>query len=327
MNGYNCTINDIDAKISELMDMRFKCLKAESVQGKASSSLLNILKNAKNNNFYSSDNSNIRIACQGVNGAFSSMACDKLFPKAKSIMFCKDFDSVFDAVENGSVDAGVIPIENSTSGSVIGVYNLMRKHHFFISRAVLFDIRHCLLAKNNVDIYKITDIYSHEQALSQCGDFLAQYPHINIHPYSNTAAAARMVAESDDNIAAIASEKCADLYGLNILEKDIQNTATNRTVFVCITKRMYIDKKADRISVCLTLPHKMGSLSELLNMFYIAKLNLLKIESRPLPDKDFEFLFYFDFAGNIEDEKTVSLLLYLNDTLEYFEFLGNYYCE
>lgn len=265
-----------------------------------------------------------RVACQGVEGSFSHQAADQFFANP-DIQFFEQFEDVFRAVEAGEVEYGILPIENSTAGSVIPVYDLMRKHNFYIIKDTKVLVRHNLLTAMECSMEDITDVYSHPQALSQCQELLEQYPGIRVHEYSNTAAAAKFVAkERNTRIAAIASAKCAELYNLHLLQKDIQDVSGNATRFICISKTPGFSEHANRISLCLTVPHKPGSLYHLLHKFALNHLNLCKLESRPYPKKKFEYLFYLDVEGRCDDFQVRWLLNDLNNQLGYFKFLGSY---
>lgn len=266
------------------------------------------------------------VACQGVEGSYSSIAADKLFEIA-DITFFRNFESVFQAVEKGLCDYGVLPIENSAVGSVNAVYDLMKKHRFYIVRSIKLKVCHHLLAKKGVALSDIREVYSHEQAIGQCSAYLQKLPSsVKITACPNTAVAAEMVANSDRNdVACISSRNCAELYGLGILESNIQDNDSNYTRFICISKTLEVFAPANRISIMMTLPHESGSLNRVLNKFSTLGLNLTKLESRPLPGTDFEFMFYFDFEGQIENSDTLSLIAELDQGTEQFTFLGSYY--
>lgn len=265
------------------------------------------------------------VACQGAEGAYSNLAADKMFEIA-DIMYFKDFDGVFNAVEKGLCAYGVLPIENSTAGSVNTVYDAMRKHRFYIVRAVRLHIRHALLAKKGTASSKITKIYSHEQALAQCSEFLKNnFPNAQLIDCENTAVAARTVMQNnDESCACIASPECAALYGLAALQTDIQDNDNNYTRFICISKKLNVYKGAEKISVMTSLSHEPGSLNRALNRFAALGLNLTKLESRPLPKSLFEFMFYFDFIADISDEKVINLIAQLQNESSNFVFLGSY---
>ena len=271
---------------------------------------------------FSSDS--VRIACFGAAGAYAHQAAKKVFPYAEP-KFYSPFKEVFKAIQNGEADFGVIPIENSSAGSVTAVYDLMLKYRFHIAAAADIPVNHCIAAKKGTLPENIKTIYSHEQALSQCSDFLNSRPAIEAKEYVSTAQAAKMVSESDDcSIAAICSEEAAETYGLDILLRGFQNNPNNCTRFIVISKKIYIEPDADKISLCFALPHVTGSLYSTLCRFAAHGLNLTKIESRPIYGKSFEYLFYLDFAGSISNKETINLLCALSDELVEFSFLGNY---
>lgn len=264
------------------------------------------------------------VACQGVEGAYSQMACDKIFNHA-DIMYFQRWDDVFQAVEKGLCQYGVLPIENSSYGSVGRVYDLMKKHSFYIARGVKLRICHTLLANQNTEIGKIKEVYSHEQAIGQCSEFLREHPEIKVNVCENTAAAAKLVAQSGRaDVAAISSKNCAELYGLRVLSESIQNSDNNYTRFICISRKLEIYPGASKLSVMMTLPHRPGSLSSMLSRFSMMGLNLTKLESRPIAGKDFEFMFYFDLEASVRSQAVMRLLDELSAGPDTFVFLGNY---
>ena len=264
------------------------------------------------------------VACQGVEGAYSQLACDKLFSIA-NIMYFKSFEGVFNAVEKGLCPFGILPIENSSYGSVKEVYDLMRHYNFHIVRSIKVNIHHCLMGKSGTKLSDIKEIYSHEQAIGQCSQFLKERPDIKITVCENTAMAAKLVASSDrSDIAAISSHNCAALYGLSIISKEIQNSDNNYTRFICIAKDLIIYPGADRISLMLSVPHEAGALYSVISKFSSLGLNLTKLESRPIPGSDFEFMFYFDFEASVVRDEVVQLLSELSLESELFVFLGSY---
>jgi len=264
------------------------------------------------------------IACQGVKGAYSQVATNILFEEPE-IMYMRTFDGVCRAVDAGLCQYGVLPIENSNSGSITDVYDLAKKYNFFIVRAVKISIRHMLLGNEKIALDDIAEIYTHEQAAKQCSALIEKLPEAKLHMCENTAKAAQLVAESGrSDIVAIASENCAELYGLTIIEEDIQNNSNNYTRFICISKKCEIYGNPDKISLMLTVEHKSGTLFEVIKQFADLELNLVKLESRPLPDTNFDFMFYFDVQANIDDCKVHELLTRLNMCTKSLVFLGNY---
>jgi len=264
------------------------------------------------------------VACQGVEGANSQIACEKIF-KNPFIMYFKTFESVFTAIEQGLCQYGILPIENSTAGSVKKVYDLMIHHNFSIVRTFRLKIDHNLLAKKGAKLENIKEIYSHEQAIGQCGAFLEKLTGVKVIAVENTAVAAQMVAQSDrTDIAAISSRSCAELYGLQNLAPSIQDKDNNRTRFICISKNLEIYPGADKTSIMMVLPHRPGSLYRVLARLYVLGINVTKLESRPIPNRDFEFMFYFDLDTSIYSEEFVQLMCELDDLCEEFKYLGSY---
>jgi len=264
------------------------------------------------------------VACQGVEGAYSQKACDKLF-SIPSIMYFRSFEGVFSAVESGLCQFGILPIENSSYGSVTRVYDLMREHNFHIVKSIKLRVSHALLAKKGVKLSDIREVCSHEQAIGQCGGFLRMHPEIKVTMFENTAAAAKYAAESERNdIAAICSADCAELYGMSVISHGIQDTDNNYTRFICIAKDLTIYSGADRISLMLSVPHRPGALYSLMSKFSALGLNMTKLESRPIPGSDFEFMFYFDFEASLINGDVVKLLGELSESSEVFVFLGSY---
>lgn len=264
------------------------------------------------------------VACQGVSGAYSHAAAERFF-KMADISYFSSFANVFQAIESGMCEYGVLPIENSTAGSVGEVYELMLKHNFYIVRSCRLKISHSLLAKPGTVFEDITDVFSHEQAIHQSSDFFSENPGINAHVRKNTAIAAKEVKESSDrNIAAIASEMCGDIYGLVPVKSNIQNQDNNYTRFICIAKKPEIYPGANKTAVMAVLPHKEGSLYNMLSRFTAYGANLTKIESIPLPEREFEFMFYFDFECSVYSEDFYTLICELSNTSKQFKYLGSY---
>lgn len=266
----------------------------------------------------------VRVCCQGVPGAFSQRACQAVFEHPQT-QFVPEFEDVFQAVSSGECEFGILPIENSSAGSVTAVYDLMKRHQFYIARSVRVKVEHNLLVKPGTALEEITDLYSHEQAISQCSQFLRSHPGIAVHPYSNTAKSAQLVAQdANPGTAAISSRECAQLYGLTVLESGIQNSRQNYTRFICITKEPIVYEKADKVSVMLSIPHRSGSLYRVLSRFSYGGINLTKLESRPIPDTDFEFMFYFDLQCPQDPSLLAGILQDLQEELDTFAFLGAY---
>ena len=263
------------------------------------------------------------VACQGVEGAYSQLACEKLF-RLPNIFYFNSFDAVFSAIEKGLCRYGIIPLENSTAGSVNKVYDLMMRHNFRIVRSVRLKVDHNLLVKPGTKLEDIQEIYSHEQAINQCARYLQKFSGVKIIPCENTAMAAKYVSEAGGGAAALSSRSCAKLYGLACLEESVQDQGNNYTRFICISKDLEIYPGADRTSLMLVLPHTPGSLYKVLSRFYALGINLNKLESRPLPERDFEFMFYFDLDTPVYSPQFIQLMGELQNICEEFNYLGSY---
>ena len=264
------------------------------------------------------------VACQGVEGAYSQQACDKLF-KMPKIMYMKNFNGVFAAINQGLCQYGILPLENSTAGSVNQVYDLMMKYNFHIIKSVKLKIDHSLLAKKGTDKQEIKEIFSHEQAIMQCQDYLKNFPLAKITICENTAEAAKMVAESErTDVAALASYTCGQLYGLNCIEEDVQDNGNNYTRFICISKNMEIYPGSNKTSLMLVVGHRPGSLYNVLARFNALGINIFKLESRPIPERDFDFMFYFDIEAEVYSEEFLRLMNQIQELSQEFKYLGSY---
>lgn len=263
-----------------------------------------------------------KVGCQGTIGANSETATHQFFPDVP-VQFYPTFAHVFEAVESGELEYGVLPIYNSTSGTVTQTVDLMGKYNFFITAQNRVEVNHCLAALPGTTLEDIALVYSHPQALSQCSDFLDS-KQLRRRDYSNTATAAQLVAEAGDKtIAAICSKECAEQNHLQILAEQISNVVPNYTQFICITKEMEVAEDASIISVMLTIYNEPGGLSRILNKFILYNLDLTKIESRPLQDGSFDVVFHIDFKGNLRDRNIAPFLNDLCNSCHDFKLLGN----
>ena len=264
------------------------------------------------------------VACQGTEGAYSQFACDRMF-KYPEIMYVNSFDSVFEAVGRGLCRYGILPLENSTAGSVTAVYELMQKHKFYIVGSIKLCISHSLLAAPGVRLDGVKEIFSHEQAINQCSKFLSELKDVKITVCANTAEAAKSVADfGRTDCAAICSGDCAELYGLSEIASGISNTENNYTRFICISKELEIYPGANCTSLMVRLPHKPGSLYSVISRFAALGVNLTKLESRPVPGSDFEFMFYFDVDASVYSLELAELITQLENELPGLVYLGSY---
>ena len=261
------------------------------------------------------------VACQGIEGANSQVACDRLLPRG-NIVYVKTFEAVAAAVESGLCKFGVLPIENSSNGSVRAVYQLLQERSLSIVRSTRLCIRHELLALPGVKLEDVTEIYSHQQAIGQCSKFLDSLKDVKVIPCDNTAVAAKMVAESGSrHAAAISSHPCAALYGLECISNTIQNSDNNYTRFVCVTKDPAIYAGANRISLVIAFENKPGALYDILSKLAALDINMTKLESCPVVGSDFEFIFFLELEASVQD---ASVLAMMERSCAQFQFLGCY---
>ena len=266
------------------------------------------------------------VACPGIEGSYAQQAISLLFP-LPTIVYFNGFEKVFDAVEQGLCPYGILPIENSAAGSVAAVYDLMDKHRFHIVKALRLKVNHVLLAAPGAKLEDIREVASHPHALAQCRTFFKNHPEMKAVPESNTAVAAKLLAESGDKTrGVIASRACAELYGLRIVEESVADASFNYTRFICISKTPQIYPDARKFSIMMSLAHHPGALNGIISRFASIGVNLTKLESRPIPGMDFEFRFTFDFEATPRDEAVLRLLAELADDpqIEHFTFLGAY---
>lgn len=268
---------------------------------------------------------NPRICYFGSEGAYSEEAAIKYFGGGSDRFYAKTFEDAFVNLKENKADYAVLPIENSSTGTIAEVMSLMEQYGFYIVGEVYVPIRHCLMGIQGAQLSDIRTVYSHEQGILQSQEFLKTLDDVSCETYYSTALSAKAVAESGDKSkAAIAGRRNAEIYKLDILAENINNNDVNTTRFAVIAKTPEISGESDKISVAFTLPHESGSLHHLLAVFASGGLNLLKLESRPIPSKRFEYMFYADYAGNLLDshvrEVTDSVIC---DSGE-FKFIGNY---
>jgi len=263
------------------------------------------------------------VACPGVPGAYTHMASVKLFPRG-DIRFFEEFSDVVEAVVSGEAAYGVLPVENSSAGQVGEVLELIAGHQLYISLTTDIKVEHCLCIHPDSDPAAITEAVSHPQALLQCRGYLERRG-LSSRRHTNTAAAAKELAQAPAPVACICSALSAELYGLRILEQGIQDFGENYTRFVCVSPRNILLPGADTISITLSLPHEPGYLAKLLTRFAACSLDLSRLVSKPIASRDFSVLFYLDFHGSILDPQVEGLLGALGDECDIFYFHGNFH--
>ena len=265
------------------------------------------------------------VAYQGVPGAYSEQAAADFFGNGAEITGLPRFEDVFLAIREGRADYGVVPIENNSTGGIRQIYDLLARYEFYLVGETAVRVEHCLCAPEGADLDTITHVYSHEQGLFQSEQFLNRHPGWIRVPYLDTAGSARYVAETGDiTKAAVCSERAAELYGLKILARQVNYSSVNTTRFVVVSPQLELREGADKISTLLTTPHESGCLHEILGIFAVNGLNLVKLESRPIPEKSWEYMFFIEFTGNLGDPGMEGVLREICQTAAEFRLLGNF---
>ncbi|HDP94860.1 MAG TPA: prephenate dehydratase [Candidatus Aminicenantes bacterium] len=264
------------------------------------------------------------IGFQGEHGAYSEMAARRLYPDAVTIPV-SGFSDLFSMVDSESCDLALVPVENSSEGAIGEVHDLLLEYDLFIRAEILFPIHHQLLALPGVQPREIKVVYSHPQALGQCRNFIRRLG-LTERPHYDTAGAARRLLENQWREAAvIAGELCSELYGLEILIRDVEDEATNRTRFLALSKNfMAPGNEKQKTSIILATPHKSGSLMAVLQIFARAGLNLTRLESRPLRNNPGGYLFFIDFQGGMDTEAVARSLSKVREKALFYKFLGSY---
>lgn len=266
-----------------------------------------------------------RVVFQGAEGAYSHLAMQRYFGEQIKSFHVETFRDAMTAIEEGSADFAVLPIENSTAGIVSEIYDLLVEFENYIVGEQIIKIEHCLLGLPGSDISQIRTVYSHPQSLMQSARFLAAHEDWKQISLKNNAFAAEKVSrEGDKTQAAIAGEQAAKTYGLEILKRGVNQAENNSTRFIIVTNQKIFRKDAKKISICLEVPHESGSLYHILSHFIYNNLNMTKIESRPIEERDWEYRFFIDFEGNFADGAVKNALRGLRDEARNMKILGNY---
>ena len=265
-----------------------------------------------------------RVVFQGAEGAYSQAAMMKFFGKEINSFHVDSFRDAMSAIDEGSADFAVLPIENSTAGIVSEIYDLLQEYENYIVGEQIIKIEHCLLGVPGADISQIKRVYSHPQSLMQSARYLGNHDWQQISMQNNAFAAQKVATEKDPSQAAIAGEQAAEVYGLKVLQKGINDSGNNSTRFIIVTNPKIFRKDAGKISICFELPHESGSLYHMLSHFIYNNLNMTKIESRPIEDRTWEYRFFIDFDGNLADSAVKNALRGLRDEARNMKILGNY---
>ena len=265
-----------------------------------------------------------RVVYQGAEGSYSQAAMRRFFGENVNAFHVETFRDAMSAIDEGSADFAVLPIENSTAGIVNEIYDLLVEFENYIVGEQVIPIEHCLLALPGTKMEEIKRVYSHPQSLMQSARYLAEHDWQQISMQNNAFAALKVAKEKDKTQAAIASEYAGETYGLEILKKGINDSDSNSTRFIIVTNQKIFRKNANKISLCLEIPHESGSLYHILSHFIYNNLNMTKIESRPIPDRNWEYRFFIDFEGNLADSAVKNALRGLREEARSMKILGNY---
>ena len=265
-----------------------------------------------------------RVVYQGAEGSYSQAAMRRFFGENVNAFHVETFRDAMSAIDEGSADFAVLPIENSTAGIVNEIYDLLVEFENYIVGEQVIPIEHCLLALPGTKMEEIKRVYSHPQSLMQSARYLADHDWQQISMQNNAFAALKVAKEKDKTQAAIASEYAGETYGLEILEKGINDSDSNSTRIIIVTNQKIFCKNANKISLCLEIPHESGSLYHILSHFIYNNLNMTKIESRPIPDRNWEYRFFIDFEGNLADSAVKNALRGLREEARSMKILGNY---
>lgn len=268
---------------------------------------------------------NIKVGVQGVPGSFSEEAKIGYFGEEKSCAFYEEFEDVFIALKNGEIDYGVLPVENSSTGAITTVYDLMKDYGFYIVGEHCVKVNHNLIGIKGTKLSEIKEVYSHPQGFAQSSEFLKEHKEWLQIPYYNTARSVKLVCETGDKSkAAIASERAAKCYGLEVVKGNINNQSENTTKFIVIGKKLEYDNSSDRVSVVFSLEDEAGTLYKLLRHFTENNINLKKVESRPISNLPWKYLLFLDFEGNLDNKEVQNALSIIEEKSRYFKLLGNY---
>lgn len=266
-----------------------------------------------------------RVVFQGVEGAYSHAAMNAFFGRGVESFHVQTWKNAMDAIASGSADYAVLPIENSTAGIVAEIYDLLVDYDLYIVGEQIIRCEHALLGLPEASMEDIRVVYSHPQALMQCKTFLEEHPQWDTREMGNTAVAARKIKEDHDvSKGAIASKSAAEFYGLKVLKDNIYYNQYNSTRFIIVSRRQVYVSNAGKISVCFELPHKSGTLYNMLSHFIYNGLSMTKIESRPIPGRNWEYRFFVDFEGNLEDSAVKNALRGIRQEASHVRVFGNY---
>ena len=267
----------------------------------------------------------VRVVYQGVEGSYGHGATLRYFGSQTEIYHVLTFEEAMQEVQEGRADYAVLPIENSSAGAVTDNYDLLLKYHNYIVAETFLPVSHALLARQEADISQIRTVFSHPQGLMQCSDFLNSQKEWRQVSLVNTAVAAKKVMEDGDPAqAAVASEIAGRIYGLKVLRSSIQNNKHNTTRFMILSKKPVYRADASKVSICFELPHRSGTLYNMLGHFIFNGVSMVMIQSRPVAGRDWEYRFFIDLEGNLEDARIQNALRGIAAEARNMRIFGNY---
>ncbi|HEY5561005.1 MAG TPA: chorismate mutase [Clostridiaceae bacterium] len=285
---------------------------------------LSLIKDEKEK-YIKSEPKTLTLGFYGVKGSNTDLAMREYFGDKQKSLSCREFEDVFIALKNNQINYGVVPIENSSTGAIVDVYDLLNEYDFYITGEICIKINNNLMAVTGASLDTIEEVYSHPQVFLQSKDFLRTHPNWKLIPYHDTAKSAEFVHHSNNiKMAVIAGKRFSEIYGLNILKANINTAKSNTTRFAIIGKLPLVSEECNKVSVIFATQHKAGCLFNVLRHFAENSINLLKIESRPMKNKTWEYFFHVDFEGNLKEEKVEVALKLIKENSHYFKILGNY---
>ena len=290
-----------------------------------SEKIKNIEKLKRTKNVNKNDYTNKKIGFFGVSGSFTEEGMFKYFGDVKEPKAYDEFEDVFLAVKNGEIDYGVVPIENSSTGAIAQVYDLLYKYDFYIVGEQCVKVDQNIIGVKGTTLDDIKEVYSHPQPFAQSTEFLKCHPEWKLIPFHSTSVSAKLVSDlKEKSKVAIASRRAAKLYDLDIIEENINNQSQNTTRFIIISKNLETDESCNKVSVVFSIDDKAGTLYKLISYFAENNINMIKIESRPMEEMTWHYFLYVDFDGNIENQEVITALNLIKENSPYFKLLGGY---
>lgn len=277
------------------------------------------------NNIQKKDNTDKKIGFFGVSGSFTEEAMINYFGKVKDPKAYDEFEDVFLAVKNDEIDYGVVPIENSSTGAIAQVYDLLYKYEFYIVGEQCVRAEQNIVGIKGTSLDDIKEVYSHPQPFAQSTEFLKCHPEWKLIPFHSTSVSAKLVSDlKEKSKVAIASKRAAQIYNLDIIQENINNQSQNTTRFIIISKNLESDETCNKVSVVFSIDDKAGTLYKLISHFAENNINMIKIESRPMEEGTWNYFLYVDFDGNINSQEVITALNLIKQNSPYFKLLGGY---